>query len=123
MITLAKLRKLVSALNRDGRIVGVYRMKRAELEEAVKKAGYSIDHDKEQLRPTSAMKRKKVINLPPPKEKPKPPKKKDEKEMEDYKFDRQKIRESEAKTSKKAKRDEAKLSGDVISRWSKEVYT
>ncbi len=74
MITLAKLRKLVSALNRDGRIVGVYRMKRAELEEAVKKAGYSIDHDKEQLRPTSAMKRKKVINLPPPKEKPKPKK-------------------------------------------------
>ena len=40
-----------------------------------------------------------------PKEQSALPKKKDKKEMEDHKFDRQKIRESEAKASKKAKRD------------------
>ncbi len=62
-ITLKDLRKLVSKLNKDDRIDRVYSKKKAEIMAEVAKRGYTIDHEKKQLRPKVAMKRKKVIKL------------------------------------------------------------
>tara|TARA_R100000773_G_C4120865_1_gene56407 strand:- start:251 stop:457 length:207 start_codon:yes stop_codon:yes gene_type:complete len=65
-ITLLKLRKLISKLNKDDRIVMSENgkpKKKLQLMEEVKKKGYNIDHEKEQLRPRVQMKRRKVIKL------------------------------------------------------------
>jgi len=78
-----------------------------KLDELNKKSGRSGDsrtNAKRVSKKASTDKDRPPADAPPlPKEKPEPPKK--QKEMDDKKFDRQKIRESEAKTSKKAKRD------------------
>jgi len=76
-----------------------------KLEELNKKqSGDSRTNAKRVSKKASTDKDRPPADAPPlPKEKPEPPKK--QKEMDDKKFDRQKIRESEAKASKKAKRD------------------
>jgi len=78
-----------------------------KLDELNKKSGRSGDsrtNAKRVSKKASTDKDRPPADAPPlPKEKPAPPKK--QKEMDDKKFDRQKIRESEAKASKKAKRD------------------
>ena len=58
------MRKLVSQLNKDDRIVGVWKMKKPEIIAALKKVKYDIDEEKKQLNPSVAMKRKKIIKLP-----------------------------------------------------------
>tara|TARA_R110002072_G_scaffold41120_2_gene115944 strand:+ start:2570 stop:2767 length:198 start_codon:yes stop_codon:yes gene_type:complete len=63
-MNLTELRKLVSQLNKDDRIVGVWKMKKPEIIAALKKVKYDIDEEKKQLNPSVAMKRKKIIKLP-----------------------------------------------------------
>jgi len=62
-MNLTELRKLTSKLNKDDRIVGVWKMKRAELTSELLKVKYAIDEEKKRLVPTVAMKRKKIIKL------------------------------------------------------------
>jgi len=63
-MNLTELRKLVSQLNKDDRIVGVWKMKKPEIIAALKKVKYTLDEEKKQLNPSVAMKRKKIIKLP-----------------------------------------------------------
>ncbi len=62
-MNLTELRKLVSKLNKDDRIVGVWKMKRPEIVAALKKVKYDVDEDNKRLVPSVAMKRKKTIKL------------------------------------------------------------
>ncbi len=62
-MNLTELRKLVSKLNKDDKIVGVWKMKKAQIIEELKKVRYMLDEDKKQLKPTVEMKRKKIIKL------------------------------------------------------------
>ena len=63
-MNLTELRKLVSQLNKDDRIVGVWKMKKPEIIAELKKVKYTLDEEKKQLNPSVAMKRKKIIKLP-----------------------------------------------------------
>ncbi len=63
-MNLTEIRKLVSKLNNDDRIVGVWKMKKPQIIEALKKVKYDLDEEKKQLTPSVAMKRKKIIKLP-----------------------------------------------------------
>lgn len=60
-MNLTELRKLVSKLNKDDRIVGAWKMKKPELIKALEAVKYRIDEDTKRLVPTVAMKRKKII--------------------------------------------------------------
>ncbi len=62
-MNLTELRKLVSKLNKDDRIVGVWKMKRQDITNELKKVKYDIDDEKKRLVPNVAMKRKKIIKL------------------------------------------------------------
>tara|TARA_R110002073_G_C9434463_1_gene576949 strand:+ start:1075 stop:1263 length:189 start_codon:yes stop_codon:yes gene_type:complete len=62
-MNLTELRKLTSKLNKDDRIVGVWKMKKPQLTSELAKVKYSIDEEKKRLVPTVAMKRKKIIKL------------------------------------------------------------
>ena len=65
-INLKDLRKLISKLNKDDRIVMSENgkpKKKAQLIEDLKKVKYKVDHEKKQLIPTVEMKRKKKIKL------------------------------------------------------------
>tara|TARA_R110000803_G_scaffold41697_1_gene89518 strand:- start:1612 stop:1800 length:189 start_codon:yes stop_codon:yes gene_type:complete len=62
-MNLTELRKLVSKLNKDDKIIGVWKKKRPELEQALMKIKYKIDDETKRLIPTVAMKRKKIIKL------------------------------------------------------------
>ena len=62
-MNLTELRKLISKLNKDDRIVGAWKKKRPELESALLKIKYKIDEDTKRLIPTVEMKRKKIIKL------------------------------------------------------------
>tara|TARA_R110000851_G_scaffold315071_1_gene477323 strand:+ start:871 stop:1059 length:189 start_codon:yes stop_codon:yes gene_type:complete len=62
-MNLTELRKLTSKLNKDDRIVGVWKMKKPQLIAELLKVKYSIDEEKKRLVPTVAMKRKKIIKL------------------------------------------------------------
>lgn len=63
-MNLTELRKLASKLNKDDRIVGVWKMKKPELVAELKKVKYKVNEDLKQLEPSVAMKRKKIIKLP-----------------------------------------------------------
>ena len=63
-MNLTELRKLVSQLNKDDRIVGGWKMKKPEIIAELKKVKYTLDEEKKQLNPSVAMKRKKIIKLP-----------------------------------------------------------
>jgi len=58
-----KIRKLISKLNKEDKLVGVWKKKRPELMAHLTKVRYRIDEDGERLVPTVEMKRKKVIRL------------------------------------------------------------
>mgnify|MGYP003151853483 CR=1 FL=1 len=60
---LQELRKLVSKLNKDDRIVGVYKMNKDQIIEALEKVRYRVDEENKRLIPTVEMKRKKIIKL------------------------------------------------------------
>ena len=62
-MNLTELRKLVSKLNKDDRIVGVWKMKRPQIEEALAKVRYRIDDEAKKLIPVVEMKRKKIISM------------------------------------------------------------
>lgn len=62
-MNLTELRKLVSKLNKDDRIVGVWKMKKPDIITALKKVKYDVDEDNKRLVPSVAMKRKKLIKL------------------------------------------------------------
>jgi hypothetical protein len=62
-MNLKELRKLVSKLNKDDRIVGVYKMNKAQIIEALQKVRYRVDEENKRLVPTVQMKRKKIIKL------------------------------------------------------------
>jgi len=62
-MNLTELRKLVSKLNKDDRIVGVWKMKKPDIIAALKKVKYDVDEDNKRLVPSVAMKRKKLIKL------------------------------------------------------------
>lgn len=62
-MNLTELRKLVSKLNKEDRIVGSWKMKKPVLISELKKVKYDIDEDKKRLVPNVAMKRKKIIKL------------------------------------------------------------
>ena len=62
-MNLTELRKLISKLNKDDKIVGVWKKKRPELETELLKVKYKIDEDTKRLIPTVEMKRKKIIKL------------------------------------------------------------
>ena len=62
-MNLTELRKLASKLNNDDRIVGVWKMKRPEIIQALSSVRYKVDEDLKRLIPTVAMKRKKIIKL------------------------------------------------------------
>ncbi len=63
-MNLTDLRKLVSQLNKDDRIVGVWKMSKADILKNLEKVKYKVDEDSKKLIPTVAMKRKKIIKLP-----------------------------------------------------------
>lgn len=60
---LQELRKLVSKLNKDDRIVGVYKMNKDQIIKALEKVRYRVDEENKRLIPTVEMKRKKIIKL------------------------------------------------------------
>ena len=60
---LQELRKLVSKLNKEDRIVGVYKMNKEQIIEALQKVRYRVDEENKRLIPTVEMKRKKIIKL------------------------------------------------------------
>ena len=60
---LQELRKLVSKLNKDDRIVGVYKMNKDQIIKALEKVRYRVDEEDKRLIPTVEMKRKKIIKL------------------------------------------------------------
>tara|TARA_B110000285_G_scaffold222955_1_gene277788 strand:+ start:8656 stop:8844 length:189 start_codon:yes stop_codon:yes gene_type:complete len=62
-MNLTELRKLISKLNKDDKIVGAWKKKRPELESELLKIKYKIDEDTKRLIPTVEMKRKKIIKL------------------------------------------------------------
>tara|TARA_R110001592_G_scaffold4692_1_gene26257 strand:+ start:518 stop:706 length:189 start_codon:yes stop_codon:yes gene_type:complete len=62
-MNLTDLRKLVSKLNKEDRIIGSWKMKKPVLISELKKVKYDIDEDKKRLVPNVAMKRKKIIKL------------------------------------------------------------
>ena len=62
-MNLTELRKLVSKLNKEDRIIGSWKMKKPVLISELKKVKYDIDEDKKRLVPNVAMKRKKIIKL------------------------------------------------------------
>ena len=65
-ITLKDLRKLISKLNKDDKIImsrNGKQKKKAELIEELKKIKYRVDHENKKLIPTVEMKRKKIIKL------------------------------------------------------------
>ncbi len=62
-MNLTELRKLVSKLNKDDRISGVWKMKKPDIIAALKKVKYDVDEDNKRLVPSVAMKRKKLIKL------------------------------------------------------------
>jgi len=57
-----KLKKLVSKLNKEDRIVGVWKLTKSELMHELSKIRYMIDDENLRLIPTVSMKRKKAIN-------------------------------------------------------------
>ncbi len=63
-MNLTELRKLVSRLNKDDRIVGVWKMKKDDIIKELEKVKYKVDEDSKKLIPTVEMKRKKIIKLP-----------------------------------------------------------
>ena len=62
-MNLTELRKLVAKLNKDDRIVGVWKMKRPEIEAKLKSVKYKINDELKRLEPSVEMKRKKIIKL------------------------------------------------------------
>ena len=62
-MNLRELRKLASKLNKEDRIVGVWKMSRAQIIEELRKVKYRVMEDEKELHPTVAMKRKKKIKL------------------------------------------------------------
>ena len=62
-MNLTELRKLVAKLNKDDRIVGVWKMKRPEIEAKLKSVKYKINDELKRLEPSVKMKRKKIIKL------------------------------------------------------------
>ena len=62
-MNLTDLRKLVSKLNKEDKILGVWKMKRPEIETELTKVKYVIDDENKQLKPTIEMKRKRIIKL------------------------------------------------------------
>lgn len=62
-MNLTNIRKLVSKLNKEDKIVGVWKKKKPEILEALKKVQYKLEEDKEQLTPLVQMKRKRIIKL------------------------------------------------------------
>jgi PHP family Zn ribbon phosphoesterase len=62
-MNLTELRKLVSKLNKQDRIVGVWKMKKPDILSELQKIKYSVDEVKKQLVPSVEMKRKRIIKL------------------------------------------------------------
>ncbi len=62
-MNLTELRKLVSKLNKDDRIVGVWKMKKDQIISELNKVKYEVDEEKKRLVPKVAMKRKKIVKL------------------------------------------------------------
>ncbi len=62
-MNLTELRKLASKLNKDDKIVGIWKMKKPELTQKLLSVKYKIDEDLKRLVPTVEMKRKKIIKL------------------------------------------------------------
>ena len=62
-MNLNEIRKLVSKLNKDDRIVGVWKMKRPQIIDELDKVKYQLDEDNKRLVPKVAMKRKKIIRF------------------------------------------------------------
>tara|TARA_E500000318_G_C3556108_1_gene211192 strand:- start:729 stop:917 length:189 start_codon:yes stop_codon:yes gene_type:complete len=62
-MNLTELRKLVSKLNKEDRIVGVWKMKKQDIVDALKKVKYDVDEDNKRLVPSVSHKRKKTIKL------------------------------------------------------------
>jgi hypothetical protein len=62
-MNLTELRKLVSKLNKDDRIVGVWKMKKDDIIKALDKVKYKVDEVNKKLIPKVEMKRKKIIKL------------------------------------------------------------
>jgi hypothetical protein len=60
---LNEIRKLVSKLNNDDRIVGVWKMKKPQIIDQLDKLKYQLDEENKRLVPKVAMKRKKIIKL------------------------------------------------------------
>jgi hypothetical protein len=60
---LNEIRKLVSKLNNDDRIVGVWKMKKPQIIDQLDKIKYQLDEENKRLVPKVAMKRKKIIKL------------------------------------------------------------
>jgi hypothetical protein len=62
-MNLNEIRKLVSKLNKDDRIVGVWKMKKPQIIDELDKVKYQLDENNKRLVPKVAMKRKKIFRL------------------------------------------------------------
>ena len=66
-VTILHLRKLVSKLNKEDKIIGIWKLSKTELKEKIQKIKYEIKHNdktgKYELRPLVQMNRRKVIKL------------------------------------------------------------
>tara|TARA_R110001592_G_scaffold358285_2_gene662912 strand:+ start:14234 stop:14458 length:225 start_codon:yes stop_codon:yes gene_type:complete len=60
-MNLTDIRKLVSKLNKEDKIKGVWKKKKPEILEELKKVQYKLDEEKRQLNPLVQMKRKRII--------------------------------------------------------------
>lgn len=63
MLNVRDLKKLLSQLNKDRKIKGVWKMNRSQLESEIDKQGYIIDHTKKQLKPKNKVFRQKIVKI------------------------------------------------------------
>ena len=63
MLTVREIQKLLSNLNKEKKIVGVWKMNKSQLLSEIDKQGYTIDHNKKQLKPKNKVFRQKIIKM------------------------------------------------------------
>lgn len=58
-----EIKKLLSKLNKDNKIVGIWKMNKSQLLSKITELKYELNEEKKMLIPTQPMKRRKLIKL------------------------------------------------------------
>jgi len=58
-----ELRKLLTSINKDNKIRGIWKMRKAQIMEKITELKYILDEEKKMLVPKVQMKRRKLVKL------------------------------------------------------------